>query len=1172
MVGRHEALRSRLEARGDDLVLVEVAEPFELVGHDVRRCNHPDVEADRLVERLITEPFDLATDRPLRAHLLQLTEVDHLLVLILHHVGCDGWSLRIVLEQVADGYRRRLTGGASPDAADELGASDVFAWERDQLQPAAEARLADSWSATLAGAPDCTDLPSDRPRPPVRSPAGGVVRIELEPSDAHVLDTLSRHQGVTPFMTLAALVAVLLSRHTGQEDLVVGLPFANRRAPGLDSVVGYLSNMVPLRICCDATITARELLQQVRAAAIDAYDHSSLPFDAIVESVRPGRSTSWSPLFQVVVALLPGRADLGELTGLRTTVVPVHTGTSKFDLSLYLESDRGTYAGYFEYRSDIFDPATVEALWARFVRLLRDLAADVDRPLYEFDLLADDERHPAGPTPLPLPDRCAHELIREVAQRGPDATALEQRGVGLSYGELWRGVERLAGRLRAAGVGRGEVVGVCIERSFEVVTAVLASLEVGAAFVLLDPDYPTDRLATMARDISLDLVLTTAASARRAPPVDRLAYVDDLDAADALPAGGADDRCQVGPDDLAYVIFTSGSTGTPRPVALVHRGLTNVVVNSIRDLPLGPGARVLQAVSLSFDAAVWEIFMALASGATLCLTEPRLATANVALEDSIRAAGVTVAFLPPALLETVDPASVPSLQTVLTGGDRVSAALRQRWRPPRRFFAAYGPTEGTIVQTWGVCGEPTAQAPPLGRPLANVAVRVLDRHLQPVPPGGTGEAYVGGVCVGRGYLGAPGLTAERFLPDPHAEVPGARMYRTGDIVQRTTRGRVALRRQDRRPGEGPRLPDRAGRDRSRHPLAPGGGRGGGLGRPRFHAAHPRVRCGARCRRSRARGSRGAAAGHLATVHGSRSPRRDRHHPADTQRQGRPRAAPTARPRPGRAEHIRAARPRALDVRSRGRRRARRRGDRRGARAVTSVEDIYPLAPMQEGMLYHTLRHDQAGPYVEQFVFRTIGPLVIARLEHAWSEVLARHATLRSAFVWDGLEHPLQAVMSPSPVDAEVIDVDATALDVRLRRFLAEDRARGFDLTEAPLMRLTVLRSSSDTRVVWSVHHLVLDGWSMPIVLRDLATAYRGDRELRDTPTLDRSETSSTGATAATSPPPGAIGCRRSSAPRSRPPSTCLPSITPHVPARPRSNTGSGSNRAIGSAASHEPSG
>ncbi|MBW0010592.1 MAG: amino acid adenylation domain-containing protein, partial [Pseudonocardiales bacterium] len=663
------------------------------------------------------------------------------------------------------------------------------------------------WTEALAELPEQLDVPTDRPRPAVASHRGGHVAVALGPTLHQGLVGLARRGGASVFMVLQAGLAALLSRLGAGEDIAVGSPIAGRTDQALDELVGSFINTLVLRIDTSGNPGFGQLLARVRQTALAAYANQDVPFEYLVEVLNPTRSLARHPLFQVMLALQSAPEVALELPGLDVTGVPVDTGVAKFDLSFGLTERRGPDGspagidGVVEYADDLFDAATVETIVARWVRLLEAVVADPDRPVSRIDILTPEERARLlledNDTAGAVSQDCLPVLFEARVRATPQAAAVVFEGTTLTYSRLNSRANRLARRLVALGVGPERIVALVLPRSPALVVSILAVLKAGAAYLSLDPDYPAERIVFMLGDARPVLLLTTEHT--RADVPDDLAIpvlvIDDPGGADVLgeyPDTDLTDTDRVArllPRHPAYVIYTSGSTGTPKGVVVSHAGVPSLAAAQIERFGVDARSRVLQFSSPSFDASVMELLMAFAAGAALVMS-PAGPLAGEALVRVMAEQGVSHALVPPAALAGAAPSGLSSLQTLVVGGEACPPELVATWSPSRRMINAYGPTEVTVCATMsGALSGATRTPPPIGRPILNTRVYVLDVGVQPAPPGVAGELYIAGAGLARGYLGRPGLTAQRFVADPFGP-PGGRMYRTGDLVRRRVEGEL----------------------------------------------------------------------------------------------------------------------------------------------------------------------------------------------------------------------------------------------------------------------------------------------------------------------------------------------------------------------------------------------
>ncbi|MEU6810473.1 amino acid adenylation domain-containing protein [Streptomyces sp. NPDC046831] len=793
VVERHEALRTGF--------VVEAGTPLQVVGA-VPEIDCPVVEVGndeeqlRRAERIARHRFDLTTGPLIRCELLRRGARRHVLLAVVHHIVFDGWSLGVFSRDLADCYEAALAGRApAPPLA--VQPADITEQLQRAADEASEGPHAEYWRSTLEGAPQDLGLPTDFVRPSRPTNRGGRESVDIGPEALGSLRALCRAEGVTLFMGLAALCQAYLSRITGNEDVVIGSPVAGRNASGSEPLVGCFINTLPLRTDLSGEPGFRDLLHRVRHVVLGAFEHQDTPFERIVELAAAGHSADQNPVYQVVFALEDAhRAEFG-FGGLSATVTELDAGTARADLSFSATPYGNGLRLTAEYRSDLFAPATVRRTLATLGTLLDGALAEPDRPFTLLPLLGPDEYrdqvHTWNDTARPFEDTATvHELVERRVDADPDAVAVvfEDRAA-LTYGELDRRANALAHRLRALGVGRETLVGLCVERSPDLVVAVLAVLKAGGAYVPLDPAYPADRLAFMLADSAAPVVVTQSAVRERLPQTSAAVVELDTDTAvDKMPATRP--APVSGPAGLAYVIYTSGSTGRPKGVLIEHRSVCNFMANVQQMFGLGPHDRILQFASLSFDVSTFEIFGALTSGARLCLARQETLLSVRALSRFMTEQGITVMDMPPAVMKLLPGQEFPALRVAFVGGEAFSGGLVDDWSVPgRRFINGYGPTEGTVTVIAEECGPGAYEgSPPIGRPMGNMRAYVLDRRQQLLPTGVPGELWIGGAGLARGYLGRPELTGERFLPDPFLADEDARIYRTGDLVRLLPDGRL----------------------------------------------------------------------------------------------------------------------------------------------------------------------------------------------------------------------------------------------------------------------------------------------------------------------------------------------------------------------------------------------
>ncbi|MEU2543828.1 amino acid adenylation domain-containing protein, partial [Streptomyces iakyrus] len=796
VVARHEVLRTRLVADADGVAhqVIDEPAPFDLRIVEVPTGEDPVVAVRAVVAAEAQTPFDLARGPLLRATLVKVSAQEHVLALSMHHVVSDEWSGRILRRELLALYEAFRAGSPDPLPPLAVQYADFAVWQRQWLTgDVLDAQLA-YWRDRLGGLPTL-QLPTDRPRPAIRSTDGGFAEFRVPARTAQRLRAISREAGATMSMTLLAAFNVLLGRYAGTDDVVVGTPVANRNRAETEGLIGFFVNTLVMRTDLSGDPTFAELLGRVRETALGAYAHQDVPFEQLVDELVTERDRSRSPLFQVLFDYDNGQSgDAGEPTAAREPenaaepqgpapdALPV-----RFDLVLTLGASGDELSGEFQYSSELFDPTTIERMAGHLVTLLDALAEDEDRPIDDLPVLTETERslllHERNDTAEPLPAvGGVHELIAARAAEHPDAVAVVCGDAFLAYGDLLARANRLAHHLRAAGSGADTVVALCLPRGIDMVVAALAVWQAGAAYLPLDPEYPAERLEFMLADSGAKVLVCAGATAEGlgAETVIRLDEPTVADALAVLPASAPE--VTTSPDQLAYVIYTSGSTGRPKGVQVAHRGVVNLAQAQARAFGVGEGDGVLQFAPFGFDAAVSEVVATLTAGGRLVVATAQERGEPRALAALVREKDVRVATLPPSLLAVLEPADLAGLRTLVTAGERLEEAVAARWRGEYRLLNAYGPTEVTVCASIAVLDPDGQGVPSIGTPMANTRVYVLDDRLRPVPVGVAGELYIAGTGVARGYLDRSALSAERFVADPFAG-DGSRMYRSGDRVR-----------------------------------------------------------------------------------------------------------------------------------------------------------------------------------------------------------------------------------------------------------------------------------------------------------------------------------------------------------------------------------------------------
>ncbi|NEU84151.1 non-ribosomal peptide synthetase [Nostoc sp. UIC 10630] len=846
IVRRHETLRTRFVMVEQQPVQAIPAEscanapsltiPLPLI--DLRNFDSP--ERDTRVQQIVTQesqhPFNLTTGPLLRVKLLQLDEAEYLLLLNLHHIVADGWSIGVLIKELGilykalAGDKRCLTTSYSvstllPELPIQY--ADFAQWQREWLQGVGangtsplQTQLA-YWQKQLDGI-SVLNLPTDRIRPAVPTYKGAKQFLDLPHSLTQALEALSYQEGVTLFMTMLAAFQTLLYRYTQQEDITVGSPIANRNRSELEGLIGFFVNSLVLRTDFSGKATFRELLNRVREVTLEAYSHQDLPFEKLVEELHPERDLSYHPFFQVVFSLQNTPIETLELSGLTLSLFEFDSKTAKLDLEFHLWQDLESLKGQMVYSTDLFDDKTITRMLGHFQTLLESIVANPEQRISDLSLLTVQERQELlidwNDTKRDYPEnKCFHHLFEAQVQETPDANALVFDNEQLSYKELNIRSNQLAHYLKKLGVVPGVLVGICVERSPEAIIALLGILKAGGAYLPLDPSLPQERLNFILEDAQVSILLTHCSlapllkgsqrgllprgdaksdgvSPSRATGVgweDLLSIVYiDKDWATITQHSKENPSSVVKSDNLAYVIYTSGSTGKPKGVLLQHQGLSNLAASQIDVFNIQPINRILQFASLSFDASIFEIVMALQTGATLYLANKESLLPGQTLLQLLREKAITHVTLPPAVLAVLPTESLPALQTIICAGESCTDDIVKRWwNSQRQFFNAYGPTEATV---WSTVAEISTmgEKPPIGRPIANTRIYILDKYLQPLPIGIIGELYIAGEGLAQGYLNRPELTIENFIPNPFSDKKGARLYKTGDLARYRPDGNI----------------------------------------------------------------------------------------------------------------------------------------------------------------------------------------------------------------------------------------------------------------------------------------------------------------------------------------------------------------------------------------------
>ena len=777
MVRRHETLRTRFpnnegrpyqDIQSFDLKQAPLLEVADLTGQ-----GEIDDRLRALVASETQRPFKLEADIPARFTLWRAAEQEHFLLLVAHHIVCDGASLRVVVHEIGTLYEAYAKGEESPLVEPALQYADYALWQREWLQGEVMEEQLEYWRKQLEKM-EPLELATDHARPAVMSHRGGVVAMQFSGEVTEKLKELGRREGVTLFMSLLAVLQVVLSKYAGQKDVAVGTPVANRNAETKD-LIGFFVNMLVLRTDLTGNPTFREILGEVRRVSLDAYQHQQVPFEKLVQELESQRDLSHSPLFQVTLAFQSSLEENLAFGGLQFHFPEVDAGIAKFDLNLRITESSSFIRGYLEYSQSIFESSTIQKMVDHLSRVAEEMVRNPEQRVGEVSLLGEEEREQVvvewNRTEREYRQCCMPELFEEQAEKRAEAIGVVDERGEMSYGELNRRANQLGHYLRKKGVGAEVRVGICLERGAGMVVGLLGIMKAGGAYVPLDGGYPEERLKYMVRDAGAAVVVTERKYEERlrgiGAGVGMIVLEEEREEIEGCSEEGM--KKEVTEENLAYVIYTSGSTGRPKGVAITHRGLANLVDWHVGRYEVNREDRMTQVASAGFDAAVWEIWPTLAAGASLHVVNDRLRVDAVELVQWLRDQGITIAFLPTPLAETVlklEGAGESRLRLLLTGGDQLHQIPRQRH--DFTLLNHYGPTENTVVTSVEAVPWESEEVPGIGKPIANTQVYVLDEEWQALPVGVGGELYIGGEGLARGYLNRAELTAERFIPNGYS--------------------------------------------------------------------------------------------------------------------------------------------------------------------------------------------------------------------------------------------------------------------------------------------------------------------------------------------------------------------------------------------------------------------
>ncbi|MCZ8048652.1 MAG: amino acid adenylation domain-containing protein, partial [Microcystis sp. LE19-41.2A] len=806
---RHEVLRTNfVTIDGQPTQIIQTTrETISVVDLQDLPIHEQEEKTEQLKQKQATQTFDLAKESLIRITLVVLSETEHLLLVCMHHIISDGWSIEVFIHELTSLYNAYTQNHPANLAPLPIQYADFAVWQKQWLQGDVLQTQLNYWQNQLTAAPPLLSLPTDHPRPAVQSFVGTQQEFSLSPKLSQALNELSRQQGVTLFMTLLAAFDALLYRYTGSSDILVGTPIANRNRGEIEGLIGFFVNTLVMRTDVSDNPSFSQLLTRVREVTMDAYAHQDLPFEMLVEALQPERDLSHTPLFQVAFVLQNTPKSEIAMTGLTVTDLPPENTTAKFDLTLAMVNTDDGLKGVWEYNTDLFESSTIERLSGHFLNLLGGIAANPQARISQLPLLTESETNQLliewNNTQVDYPEyKCIHQLFEEQVKRTPDAVAVVCSQQQLTYNELNCRANQLAHYLRKLGVKPDELVGICLERSLDMIVGLLGILKAGGAYLPLDPDYPSERLQFAIADAQLSLLLTQEGLIDKLPEhqaplilLDRFTEEINQNSQDNLTG-------VVTANNLANLIYTSGSTGKPKGVMVEHRGLFNLAQAQIKTFNLQSNSRLLQFASLNFDASIWEIIMAIGAGATLYLDTKDALMPGLPLMGRLKDYGITHITLPPSALAALPLEEIPELQTIIVAGEACSEELIKQWARGRNFFNAYGPTETSVCATVEKWADETLKVT-IGRPIANTQIYILDSHLQPVPIGVPGELHIGGMGLARGYLNRPELTQEKFIPNPFEKdevIPPtplnkggnepSKLYKTGDLARYLPDGNI----------------------------------------------------------------------------------------------------------------------------------------------------------------------------------------------------------------------------------------------------------------------------------------------------------------------------------------------------------------------------------------------
>jgi surfactin family lipopeptide synthetase A len=814
IIQRHEPLRTRFQTV--DGVPVQVIDPQPIWELTMVNLAGKETEAEKLAYQESQTPFDLTQSPLLRVTLLKLQPEKHILLINMHHIISDGWSIGVFIRELSHLYGAFVAGKEPTLPTLPIQYADFAVWQREWLQGKVLAAQLEYWKRQLAAAPPLLELPTDRPRPAIQTFQGKTERFQLDSKLTQQLKTLSQQSGCTLFMTLLAAFGVVLSRYSGQTDIVIGSAIANRNRREIEGLIGFFVNTLALRLDLSEKPSFAAFLKQVQAVTQDAYEHQDLPFEMLVEELQLERKLDRNPLVQVMFALQNAANEAWNLPGLTIAEMSWELDSVRFDLEVHLSEVNDGIAGYCCYKIDLFDETTIARLLQHFQNILRAIIANPQQSVSLLTLLSEQEQKQLlvdwNQTQADYPqDSCIHQLFEAQVERTPDAIAVVCSDQQLTYTELNKRANQLAHYLRSLGVEADCLVGLCVERSFAMIIGILGILKAGGAYLPLDSEYPTERLSFMVKDAQISVLLSQEKLVEKLPEYQATRVCLDKDWPTIAKFSRDNLNIKLQPHNLGYVIYTSGSTGQPKGVMMGQLALGNLILWQLQNTTVANEAKTLQFAPISFDVSFQEIFSTLSAGGRLVLIPEELRRDTSALLDFLEKQAIERLFLPFVALQQLAEVSVSrqfwvgSLREVITAGEQlqITLAIAAWFRSLENctLHNHYGPSESHVVTSFTLTNpvENWPILPPIGRAIANTQIYLLDSYLQPVPIGVPGELYIGGIALAEGYLNRPELTAERFIPNPFdppltpldkgGEQP-SKLYKTGDLARFLNDGNI----------------------------------------------------------------------------------------------------------------------------------------------------------------------------------------------------------------------------------------------------------------------------------------------------------------------------------------------------------------------------------------------